>query len=277
MSAQPEISHGGTQIASPAINTQTSSLVLDAQSMNAMMKLAEIMSKGTVTVPKHLANSPADCLAVVMQSMQWHMNPYAVAQKTHLVNGNLGYEAQLVNAVVQASGAISGAFKYEYRGDGEQMECRVGAVLRGESVVTWGEWLRLASVTTRNSPLWKANPRQQIGYLQVKNWARLYCPGAILGVYTPDELESIPIRDITPQPQSDGRTSLPEVTDEDFKTKMTKWRPLVEGGTKTATEMLAFAASKYALTDAQKAEILALKIATADTADNATTTQEQPQ
>jgi hypothetical protein len=28
-----------------------------------------------------------------------------------------------------------------------------------------------------------------MGYLQCKNWSRLYSPGSILGVYTPDEFE----------------------------------------------------------------------------------------
>jgi hypothetical protein len=37
-----------------------------------------------------------------MQAAQWGMNPFAVAQKTHVVNGTLGYEAQLVNAVVSS-------------------------------------------------------------------------------------------------------------------------------------------------------------------------------
>nr|WP_308736935.1 recombinase RecT [Salmonella enterica] len=58
------------------------------------------MADSQVTVPAHLAGKPADCMAIVMQAMQWGMNPYAVAQKTHLVNGVLGYEAQLVNAVI---------------------------------------------------------------------------------------------------------------------------------------------------------------------------------
>jgi hypothetical protein len=40
-----------------------------------------------------------------------------VAQKTHLVNGVLGYEAQLVNAVISSSNAIVGRFHYEYEGD----------------------------------------------------------------------------------------------------------------------------------------------------------------
>jgi type II secretory pathway pseudopilin PulG len=57
------------------------------------------------------------------------------------------------------------------------------------------------SVTTKNSPLWKTNVKQQMGYLQVKNWARLYCPAAILGVYTADELMDNPsIKDINPAP-----------------------------------------------------------------------------
>lgn len=164
-------------------------LMMNPESMDRVMRMAEMMASGKSTIPVHLQKNPADCMAVVMQSMQWGMIPNVVAQKTHLVNGTLGYEAQLVNAVVQSSGAITGRFHYEYKGASPQLECRVGAVIRGESEITWGNWLNEAKVTTKNSPLWKVNPSQQLGYLQVKNWARMYCPGAILGVYTPDELE----------------------------------------------------------------------------------------
>lgn len=169
-----------------------SSLMLDATTMDSLMRVADMMASGKSTVPAHLQKNPADCMAVVMQAMQWGMNPFAVAQKTHLVNGTLGYEAQLVNAVVQQSNAIDGRFHYEYKGTSPSMECRVGAQIKGEADITWGNWLSEAKVTTKNSPLWKVNPAQQLGYLQVKNWARLFCPGAILGVYTPDELQDIP-------------------------------------------------------------------------------------
>lgn len=167
----------------------TLALITNDENMQRVMVMAKLMASSKVTVPKHLQGNEGDCAAIIIQSMNWGMNAHAVAQKTHLVNGVLGYEAQLVNAVIQSSNSIIGSFKYEYRGEGLNMECRVGAVLRGESDVTWGEWLKNSEVTTRNSPLWKTNPRQQIGYLQVKNWSRLYCPGAILGIYTPDELE----------------------------------------------------------------------------------------
>lgn len=179
-------------------------LMMNPESMDRVIRMAEMMANGKSTVPAHLQKNPADCMAVVLQAMSWGMLPHIVAQKTHLVNGTLGYEAQLVNAVVQESGCIDGRFHYEYRGASPAMECRVGAVLRGEREITWGEWLNEAKVTTKNSPLWKTNPRQQMGYLQVKNWARLYAPGAILGVYTPDEFDQ-------PQPRDMG--AVHEVTE----------------------------------------------------------------
>lgn len=185
--------------AGPLAEITIGDIMLNAPLLEKIDHMAKIMASAKATIPKHLAGSEGDCWAVIMQAIQWRMNPFAVAQKTHFVNGAIGYEAQLVNAVIANSGMIDGAFHYEYRGEGQNIECRVGAVLRGDSAITWGEWLNINSVQTKNSPLWKSNPKQQLAYLQVKNWARLYAPGAILGVYTPDELSDRPIeRDITP-------------------------------------------------------------------------------
>ena len=190
-----------------------SNAVFNVQALGQLTSFAELMAQSAVTVPKHLAGKPADCMAIVMQAMQWGMNPYAVAQKTHLVNGVLGYEAQLVNAVISSSSAIVGRFHYEYGGDWEKiagkkdgrdelgLSIRVGAVLRGEDEITWSEPIYLADITTRNSPLWKTAPKQQIAYLAVKYWARLYCPEVILGVYSPDEVEPRTEKEINPAPK----------------------------------------------------------------------------
>ncbi|WP_371334046.1 recombinase RecT [Klebsiella quasipneumoniae] len=186
------------------------SLLLNGDVMDRMMKIADVMSQGISTVPKHLQGKPSDCLAIVMQAARWGMDPYVVGQKTHVINGTLGYEAQLVSAVLTATGAIRGRFHYEYRGEKDLMECRVGAVISGEKDITWNEWLCVSEVTIKNSPLWKSNPRQQVGYLQVKYWARAYTPWAILGVYTPDELEERVEREINPT----QRMTVDEITSE---------------------------------------------------------------
>lgn len=223
-----------------------SNAIFNVQALTQLQAVAGLMAQAAVTVPEHLRGNPADCMAIIMQAMQWGMNPYAVAQKTHLVNGVLGYEAQLVNAVISSSNAIVGRFHYEYEGDwsicassreeivkkpakgggtydkkeiirgwssaDEQgLSVRVGAVIRGESEITWGEPVFLSSVITRNSPLWISNPKQQIAYLALKYWARLYCPAVVLGVYTPDEVEPRAEKEINPAPQ---RMELNEITGE---------------------------------------------------------------
>ena len=255
------------ELTAPA-SANTAALIFSPGNMQSLVAFAEMMAKSSVTVPDHLKGKPGDCMAIAMQAMQWGMNPFAVAQKTHIVSGRLGYEAQLVNAVVQQSNAIRGAFQYEFTGEGQSIECRVGAVLRGETVVTWGEWLRNSDVTTRNSPLWKVNPKQQLGYLQVKNWARLYCPGAILGVYSIDELEAVDSEtgEIVQTRGAPKAVNAPLVERVEptwpadaFAAQLPRWAKAVGAGMKSADDILALARSKGALTVEQEAQIAALK------------------
>ena len=231
--------------------------LLEDNNFDKMWRMAEALANSALSVPKELKGNIGDCLAIVTQALIWGLNPFAVAQKAHVINGKLGYEAQLVNAVVMQSGAIVGSFHYEHHGD----SCRVGAVLRGESEVTWGEWLSAASVTVKNSPLWKTNPKQQMGYLQVKNWARAYCPGALLGIYSTDELESMTDA-MPPSKVIDALVKtplLPEYPMPDFEKNFPAWQKLVESGKKTAADLLSTLSTKAVFTEAQKAAILVLK------------------
>lgn len=202
----------------PSVQTSTSALVLDMKAMESMQKMADIMASGKATIPKHLVGSVGDCMAIVMQAIQWKMNPYAVAQKTHFVNGQIGYEGQLINSAIITSGILEGRPEYEWYGPwervigkfdirkGDKGEYRVpgwslkdeegiGIILRatikGEAIPRELNLL-LAQARTRNSPLWADDPRQQLAYLAVKRWARLYAPDVILGVYSPDELDESP-------------------------------------------------------------------------------------
>lgn len=188
----------------------TAAAIFSPEGMNQLVRFAELMSQSKATVPQHLAGKPADCLAVTMQAAQWGMNPFAVAQKTHVVNGTLGYEAQLVNAVVSSSNLLSTRLDYRWDGDWSKVNGKtdkspsltvtVSAIIKGESAPR-ELTISMAQAGVRNSPLWEQDPRQQLAYLCVKRWARLHAPDVLLGVYTPDELEETRPRverDITP-------------------------------------------------------------------------------
>ena len=194
----------------PGATVGTAAAIFSPEGMDGLVRFATLMADSKATVPAHLAGKPADCLAVTMQAAQWGMNPFAVAQKTHVVNGTLGYEAQLVNAVVSSSNLLATRLNYKWDGDWSKVSGKtdkspsltvtVWATLKGESeprTLT----ISMAQAGVRNSPLWEQDPRQQLAYLCVKRWARLHAPDVLLGVYTPDELqEAAPRveRDITP-------------------------------------------------------------------------------
>lgn len=196
----------------PGATVGTAAAIFSPEGMNQLVRFAELMAASKATVPAHLAGKPSDCLAVTMQAAQWGMNPFAVAQKTHVVNGTLGYEAQLVNAVVSSSNLLATRLNYRWDGDWSRVSGKtdkspsltvtVWATLKGESEPR-ELTISMAQAGVRNSPLWEQDPRQQLAYLCVKRWARLNAPDVLLGVYTPDELqETAPRveRDITPTP-----------------------------------------------------------------------------
>ncbi|EMM5415558.1 recombinase RecT [Citrobacter amalonaticus] len=221
--------------------------LFDSQYLNAISAFAQMMSQGSATVPRHLQGNAADCMAVAMQAAQWQMNPFAVAQKTHLINGVLGYEAQLVNAVISRSGVLASRFEYEWYGPwekvigkfnirkGEKGEYRVPgwtmadeegigiiikARLKGEDQPRELDLL-LAQARVRNSTLWADDPRQQLAYLAVKRWARLFCPDVILGVYTPDELDEREEKIINPA-QSTQSISMQDINADNLQTTSTQ-------------------------------------------------------
>ncbi|HAD5969466.1 TPA_asm: enterohemolysin [Salmonella enterica subsp. enterica serovar Typhimurium] len=194
------------------------SILTNGELFNRLRTLSDVMANSGNFVPEHYRGKPDACMAVVMQAARWGMDPFAVAQKTHIIgnSGVLGYEAQLVNAVINTMAPTKDRIHFEWFGKWENIVgrfvkktsksgkdyiapdwdlkeeagvgVRVWATLKGETEPR-ELVLLLSQAQVRNSTLWASDPRQQLAYLAVKRWARLYCPDVILGVYTPDEIE----------------------------------------------------------------------------------------
>lgn len=194
------------------------SILTNGELFNRLRTLSEVMANSGSFVPEHYRGKPDACMAVVMQAARWGMDPFAVAQKTFIVgnSGVLGYEAQLVNAVINTMAPTKDRIHFEWFGEWENIVGRFvektsgqnkkyiapGWNLKDEAGVGVRAWatlkgeseprelvLMLSQAQVRNSTLWATDPRQQLAYLAVKRWARLYCPDVILGVYTADEID----------------------------------------------------------------------------------------
>ena len=262
-------------------------------SFERVRSFAELMSKGAVSVPKHLRGNMGDCMAITIQALGWNMNPFAVAQKTHLSQGGaLGYESQLVSAVLVSTGAIQGEPEYiavgdwsrvlgkveeregKKRDDGtgggkyyiatytkkdeEGLGVTVRATLKGGK--SRDLTVMMSQAYPRFSTQWATDPFQQLCYLGVRKWGRLNAPGAILGVYTPDELDGGaplekfmgPVEIVKP-----AATTLPTWPEDKFAERLPKWMDAIRSG-KTVDGVITAALTKGVLTDDQLAQIKAL-------------------
>lgn len=273
-------------------------------SWERVQAFGKMMARGAATLPRHLQGNEADCTAIALQAFGWRMNPYAVAQKTHISqSGQLGYEAQLVNAVIQASGALQDDPDYEYVGDWnkvlgkveerksdkggkyyvatytkadeEGLGVIVRARLRGENKVRELP-VMMSQAWPRFSTQWATDPKQQLSYLALRKFVRLHKPGVILGVYTNDEMEPLPekfmghadvVHPSGAAAAAPAAAPTPEAwPDDKLQQRFPKYLEWLAAG-KTHDEIIDFALQKGTLTDAQKAKIRALKPKAAPAAD----------
>ena len=157
------------------------------QTFEGIEKLAAVMSK-MGTMPAHLAGKPADCFRIVVQAAKWRMDPFAVAECTSLVHGRMCFEGKLIAAVLQSMGAIDGRLSYEISGKGQGASIVITGTPKGGKVQTLrgsvSEW-----ATKHNGSPWATQPETMLVYRGTRQWARLFVPEALLGVYTPDEFE----------------------------------------------------------------------------------------
>ena len=174
------------------------------RNMDEALRLAEFMSRAR-TVPKHLQDSPGDCLMVVELAMRWGMSPFAVAQGTSVISGKLMIEGKLVAAAVEASGAIVGHIDYAFTGEGDARAITVSATRRGETNPR--EVIVALKEARTNNEMWKRQPDQQLVYHGVRVWARRWTPAVILGVYSREEMGPIIDGTAEEQPPLDPRLS----------------------------------------------------------------------
>ena len=182
------------------------------ESMAQAMEVAKMMSISGVAVPPGLRNNAGACLSVAMKAWNWGMEPYSVASKCYVVTQKggvetLAYEAQLVHAVVNARAPLQKRLRVTYDGEGPAMTCTVTGHLDDEEEPFVYTTPPVTNIGVQNSPLWKNDTKQQLGYYAVRAWARKFVPEVILGVYTRDEIEDVnqrdpnKARDITPRPE----------------------------------------------------------------------------
>ena len=182
--------------------------------LEALTEVAHMLAKSDILVPKAFRGKPDLCLGIAYQAALWGTDPVATAKKSYLVNDQIAYEAQLINAICLRH--FDDRPTYRYEGEGAQRYVTVTARVKGQVLPYTSP--RVAVIHPKNSPLWKTDPDQQLAYMAIRAFARRHMPDVLLGVYAVDELQSVQIRDVTPvasDPFAAEETELEHVEAED--------------------------------------------------------------
>lgn len=182
---------------------------LTFKDMGQVLEFSKLMAVSQQAVPKHLRGQPGMCMAVTIQALGWRMDPFAVANKSYAVNDRLAYEAQLIQAVIEQRAPIKGRIKGRYEGEGAKRQCVLTVVSSedGETIEYWSP--QIGMIKTKNSPLWSADPDQQLWYYSARAMCRRHFPDVLLGIYEREEIENAaPLRDVTPAPDLAQRPNL---------------------------------------------------------------------
>jgi hypothetical protein len=166
------------------------------KNLTELMEFAKLMSVSGVCVRAAFRGNPGACLALALQAFKWGADPFAVANKAYITTSKGGetqisYEAQLIHSIVNTRAALKGRLRPTYTGEGVKRACKITGWLAGEDEPFEYQSPRIEQISVKNSPLWSADPDQQLFYFATRAWARRHVPEILLGIYAPEEIGEI--------------------------------------------------------------------------------------
>jgi hypothetical protein len=180
----------------------------------AYVTVAQGMCKpDNILLKTELRSNVAVVIGLLDIAARAKLSPYLLSMKCYVQKGVLCFESQAFHALARPF--LDGGLKGEYLGEGQERELIIRGRLRGDPYEYEHKSPKLKDLHpghsvkevngerlqfVKGSPLWDRKPDVQLWYDTTRDWVRLHCPEAVLGLYTTDEVEAEDFRDVTPRP-----------------------------------------------------------------------------
>ena len=163
----------------------------DTKSMNAAMKVANMLSKSAL-LPEQYIGHPENCLIAIDIANRMRVSPLLVAQNLYVVKGKPGWSGSFAISAVNNCGKFSPLdFIYTENGGGgcyaQATRLSDGKVLKSTEITM--DMAKAEGWSTKNGSKWLTMPKQMLAYRAGSFFARTYCPEVLLGVQTIDEIQ----------------------------------------------------------------------------------------
>jgi hypothetical protein len=161
--------------------------------------MGKVMATTDVFVRPWLRGNVGGCIGLLMLADEWQMSFHALANKSYVVRNKAGemqlaFESQLIHALIERRAPLQRRLRPEWSGEGPTRKCKITGYVIGEPEPLEWESPEIGKIKVKNSPEWEANPDKQLFYHASRDWARIYMPDVISGVYGRDEFDGAEVQ-----------------------------------------------------------------------------------
>lgn len=171
---------------------------LDTNRFEHVYRIAQIFASSTI-IPEHYRGQTGNCFVATQMAIRLGVDPLMFMQKSYVVKGKPGIEAQLAIALVNTSGIFKDALDYEVDGDNPKdkkyrVRCFATRITTGKQVFgPWVDWPLVEGEgwDKKEGSKWKTMPGLMFMYRAAAFFSRMHCPERLMGMSTNDELQDI--------------------------------------------------------------------------------------
>lgn len=165
----------------------------DTKSMNAAMKVANLLAKSQL-LPEQYIGHPENCLIAIDIANRMRVSPLLVAQNLYIVRGKPGWSGSFAISAINNCGKFSPLdFVYTENGGGgcyaQATRLSDGKLLKGTEITL--DMAKNEGWSTKPGSKWLTMSEQMLAYRAGSFFARAYCPEVLLGVQTIDEIQDV--------------------------------------------------------------------------------------
>ena len=173
---------------------QYSTMLTDKGSLNMLAQVAKKFANSGI-VPEQYQHNEDNCFVACEMANRMGVSPLVVMQSLNVIKGRPAWSGQACIALINGTGQFS-PLKFVFVGEenASTYGCFVSCLRKADNANLKGSTITLQMAKdegwTKNTK-WSTMPEQMLQYRAASFFARIYCPAALMGLQTVEEVEDV--------------------------------------------------------------------------------------
>ena len=171
-------------------------VLTDPKQLNTLVKLANMMARSKI-VPDTYRDDPDSCFVACEMANRMGVSPIFIMQNLYIVNGRPAWSGQACISLINGTG-LYGPLDFVYVGEKgtPSYGCYAQATRKSDGAIHTGTVVDYAMAeaegwTSKKGSKWLTMGDQMLRYRAAAFFARVYCPHALMGLKTVEEVKDI--------------------------------------------------------------------------------------